>query len=148
MCRTEVAEPLKMAQGSLAKLEFGFLGPRQPQELQPWQLKLKCHQREFLTEAEPTNQPSRSTWNCTPAHKFTRTNQPHFGWLLLCAMSTLELWWLSQALCPWVQSRVLQTQQVLCPVNNHSMVKLTWEREIKPLWCPSSPCSYGKCAAS
>lgn len=44
-----------------------------------------------------------------------------------------RLWWLSQAVGPWVQSRVLQTQQMLCPVDNHFVVKLTREREIKPL---------------
>lgn len=140
MWGAEVAEPLRMAQGSLAKLGFGFLGPRLSQKLQPQQLKLKCHQsREFLMDPPC----SQSTWDLHPSPQSHKESKPApFG--VPAVLSHIHT---RNYFTFWVQSRVWQTQQMLCPVSDRSGVSLSPEREIKPLWLPSSPCSYGKCAA-
>lgn len=112
MWGAEVAEPLRTAQGSLAKLGFGFLGPRQSQQLQPQQLKLRCHQsREFLTDPPC----SQSSWDLHPSPQIDKKSKPAPFWVpaLLSHIHTRAVG-AASPLGPWVW----QTQQMLCPVSD------------------------------
>lgn len=85
---------------------------------------------------------SQSTWNLHLSPQIHKKSKaaPFRVAAVLCHVHT----W---AVVAVTGSGSLGAEQGLANVNNHPVVKLTWEREIKALWCPSSPCSCGKCAA-
>lgn len=140
----------KMAQRLPSKGGFWFSGATVSTITAVLTAKVKLS-LEYEVADEATMQPSTPETHTQPTTKQGQLSPISSGCLTshvhapaLCPMSTLQLY----IPCPhssygrchklWspvkmVQSRVLQTQQMLCLLNKYVMVKLIGEREIKPL---------------